>query len=88
VYPFPATEDILRTAASGLKELGGDLLGVDYAHSVTLENRDSVQSGNNDANGVDNMGGAHCVTITNGDRDRLKPSQWLNDTLVDFWMRW
>jgi len=31
-YPFPANEKDLSAAASGLKELGGDLLGLDHDH--------------------------------------------------------
>lgn len=31
---------------------------------------------------------AHFVTISVEDAKRLAPGQWLNDTLVDFWMMW
>ena len=30
----------------------------------------------------------HFVTITVEDYDRLDPGEWLNDSLVDFWMQW
>jgi Ulp1 family protease len=30
----------------------------------------------------------HYLTIREDDRERLQPGQFLNDTLVDFWMSW
>jgi len=33
-------------------------------------------------------GRAHILTITVEDRDKLNPGEFLNDTLIDFWMRW
>jgi hypothetical protein len=34
------------------------------------------------------LGRSHILTITAQDRDILNKPQFLNDTLVDFWMRW
>ena len=31
---------------------------------------------------------AHYVTITEEDRAKYNPGQFLNDTLIDFWMKW
>jgi hypothetical protein len=33
-------------------------------------------------------GRTHILTITVEDRERLEPGEFLNDTLIDFWMRW
>ena len=30
----------------------------------------------------------HYVTIRVEDYERLEPREWLNDSLVDFWMQW
>ena len=30
----------------------------------------------------------HYVTILVKDYERLEPTKWLNDSLVDFWMQW
>jgi Ulp1 family protease len=85
VYPFDAKETELSAAASGLKELGGDLLGLDRAHAR------SVQGQLDEANTTERMkkpSRTHYVTIRDDDKERLCPGQFLNDTLVDFWMRW
>ena len=31
---------------------------------------------------------AHYVTVRVEDYERLEPMEWLNDSLVDFWMQW
>ncbi len=33
-------------------------------------------------------GSRHILTITDEDRFRLQPRKYLNDTLIDFWMKW
>jgi hypothetical protein len=33
-------------------------------------------------------GRTHILTITVEDRERLEPGEFLNDTVIDFWMRW
>jgi hypothetical protein len=37
VYPFDVEETELIAAASGLKELGGDLLGLDQANARSVQ---------------------------------------------------
>ncbi len=37
IYPFNVEEKELSVAASGLKELGGDLLGLDQANARSLQ---------------------------------------------------
>ena len=87
VYPFGVDEAILSEAASGLKELGGDLLGIDdmddtkppAASTPCTDVEDDVKG---------KSSRTHYVTIRDDDVERLCPGQFLNDTLVDFWMRW
>ena len=78
VYPFGVDEAILREAASGLKELRGDLLRVG-SHS-TESTTDTMQD--------DSIRRTNYITIREDDMERLGPGKLLNDTLVDFWMRW
>lgn len=78
VYPFGVDEAILREAASGLKELGGDLLGVGGHGTESTTN--TMQ--------VDAIRRTNSITIREDDMERLGPGKLLNDRLVDFWMRW
>jgi len=87
VYPFGVDEAVLSEAASGLKELGGDTLGVENVSTVDDTNQpadEEMQDINND--GDNNT--SYLLTIKNEDVERLCPGQFLNDTLVDFFMRW
>ena len=78
VYPFGVDEAILREAASGLKELRGDLLRVG-SHS-TESTTETMQN--------DSIRRTNSITIREDDVERLGPGKLLNDRLVDFWMRW
>ena len=78
VYPFGVDEAILREAASGLKELRGDLLRVG-SHS-TESTTETMQN--------DSIRRTNYIAIRENDMERLGPGKLLNDTLVDFWMRW
>jgi hypothetical protein len=82
-YPFPANEKDLSVAASGLKELGGDLLGLDHDHSAALNSRISTT---NERKTMQNR--THYIIIKGIDMEGLLPGGWLTDALVDFWMRW
>ncbi|KAL7551587.1 hypothetical protein ACHAWF_014773, partial [Thalassiosira exigua] len=92
VYPFNVDEKVLTEAATGLKELGGDLLGVDLAHGdaqlLDAEMPDQSVGGSGDDDNNEKYVRTHYVTIRQDDKDRLSPGEFLNDTLVDFWMRW
>jgi hypothetical protein len=93
VYPFGADKATLTEAASKLKELGGDPLGVDTPHDAgQLPGGAGTQdqAGGEDAtNGKEHSSSrTHYVTIRQDDKERLCPGQFLNDSLVDFWMRW
>jgi hypothetical protein len=83
VYPFDIDETLLSEASRGLLELGGDLLDVkeDDPSVEDQLNEDYVTKGTTKPR-------THHVTIRDEDYERLSPGQFLNDTLVDFWMHW
>jgi hypothetical protein len=84
VFPFDVDEESLSEASRGLLELGGDLLGV-------VEDEPSVEDQLEEddvTRGTKKPPRTHHVTIRDEDYERLSPGQFLNDTLVDFWMRW
>ena len=91
VYPFEANEATLTSATAGLKELGGDTLGVQTTR-VAGVNPSSAALADQDVIGAHAQvkGGArtHFITIKQDDRRLLDPGEWLNDSLVDFWMTW
>ena len=84
VYPFYVDEAMLSAAAADLKELGGDLLGLDQAE---VSARGQLVEGYV-AEEIKKPMRTHYVTIREDDKERLRPGQFLNDALVDFWMRW
>ena len=82
VFPFEVDEAVLIGSAAGLTELGGKLFG--------LEDGPPITETYNNATGDNKKppSRTHYVTICEEDKERLQPGQFLNDTLVDFWMRW
>ena len=82
-YPFHANENDLSAAASGLKELGGDLLGLDHDHSAAL-NSSIITT--NERKTKQNR--THYIIIKGIDMEKLLPGQYLSDIHIDFWMRW
>ena len=88
VYPFDTDESVLKRASAKLKELGGDTLGVE---SVV---EDAVTSVSAVAHGIEGDGSGksstrtHYITIREEDVERPSPGEFLNDSLVDFWMQW
>eukprot|EP01082_Thalassiosira_pseudonana_P009089 g8088.t1.2.5e17418a g8088 g8088.t1 contig27:163628-167782(+) len=93
VYPFKgADEEMLAEASTGLKELSGHHLGVkdemDVEEVEATANDSSDQNDDEATVEVKGSARAHYVTICQEDYNRLEPGQFLNDSLVDFWMRW
>jgi len=92
VYPFPfgVDEAVLKEAASGLKELGGDLLGLDDIDDSKPPADAAMQGVQSDVEegGKGKSSRTHYVTIRDADVAMLRPGEYLNDVLVDFWMRW
>ena len=83
VYPFLATDEELDSASDGLTEasnrLSSDAIIVDKTSALTCRNQISDTSA---------IYKTHMVTIRGEDFDRLAPCEFLNDTLIDFWMKW
>lgn len=79
VYPFEVDEAVLSRSAAGLTELGGKMFGLEVEPPVETDALSDYKKLPHRT---------HYITICEDDKDRLQPSQFLNDTIVDFWMRW
>jgi Ulp1 family protease len=99
VYPFEVAEEKLRNISSRFKELSGDRLGVaetvPYESTTEDEGEDAAQRNASDDEEDENTqvghygsSRSHYLTIREDEMERLEPGQFLNDTLVDFWMSW
>ena len=96
VYPFKgADEEMLVEASTGMKELSGHRLGVKDemdVEEVEATANDSSDQNNDEADEatveVKDWVRAHYVTILQVAYNRLQPGQFLDDALLDFWMRW
>jgi hypothetical protein len=76
VYPFVVDEAVLSEAAADLTELGGSLFGLDAASPPANTNKELPPRR------------THYTIIEMKDKDRLSPGTWLNDVIIDFWMKW
>eukprot|EP00970_Alexandrium_tamarense_P015004 scaffold4566_cov103-Alexandrium_tamarense.AAC.1 len=93
VYPFKgADEEMLVEASTGMIELSGHRLGVKDemdVEEVEATANDSSDQNNDEATvEVEDWVRAHYVTILQVAYNRLQPGQFLDDALLDFWMRW
>lgn len=88
VYPFHAPPEIFKAASETLTIASGP----DYNSfskddvttvAVVTEDLDKKEDSSSTV-----MGRTHLLTIHEEDADRLEPGEFLNDTLIDFWMRW
>ncbi len=86
VFPFKADEEVFSTAASNLNELR-EAREIPDGESVPL-----IQPQDSDLNETDvkvkGSSRTHYITIREVDIERLAPGEFLNDALVDFWMKW
>lgn len=82
VYPFAGDPKRMEAAAAGLTEAAGS-----SATSGVVATSKQGSSENTDGEGKSRHR-AHFVSITVEDYERLEPGEWLNDSLVDFWMQW
>ena len=81
VFPFQAHEAELNSAAKDLIEASGKLSADGdsmFARNPTSESKPAENP----------MAKVHTVTIHGEDYDRLVPCEFLNDTLIDFWISW
>lgn len=81
VFPFQAHEAELNSAAKDLIEASGKL----SADGDSMFARNPTSESNPAENP---MAKVHTVTIHGEDYDRLVPCEFLNDTLIDFWISW
>jgi hypothetical protein len=68
IYPFNVEETELSAAANGLKELGGELLGLDQANARSMQGQ--LDKGNT-AKRIKKPKRTHYVTIQDNDKERL-----------------
>merc|ERR1711968_251740 len=101
VYPFDENVDRIEQAAEGLTEASAKVPLVGDDTTDTNSDDDSEKgcasvAGTKLPNSDQDPGietttkkkRAHFVTLRVDDYTRLDPGEWLNDSLVDFWMQW
>ena len=83
VYPFAGNTDDIDEASKGLNEARGleYICSEETPNNMAASTKDSSQP-------IKYAGRDQFVTIKVEDCKRLEPCGWLNDNLVDFWMRW
>jgi len=92
VFPFKADDDEFSTAASKLNELklAREQTSVE-SERASIQPQDSnlnESQGENENERVKGSARTHYITIRDDDMERLEPGEFLNDSLVDFWMKW
>jgi Ulp1 family protease len=93
-YPFDGDKQLMERAAHGLTELNGLLSLEDETADGTNETQSiataAAAKGEDEDEEPNKKKSArtHNLTIKVGDFERLEPTEYLNDTLVDFWIRW
>jgi Ulp1 protease family, C-terminal catalytic domain len=80
VYPFNGDAAEIEKAAEGLTEARG----LDVPEDAGL----NVVSDADADDPAKFSGRGHYMTIRVADYERLEPGEYLNDTLIDFWMQW
>eukprot|EP00977_Amphora_coffeiformis_P006932 scaffold1511_cov170-Amphora_coffeaeformis.AAC.3 len=79
VYPFPGDKIAMEKAADGLVELSRFGLCNSPASTFPVDSEKEEESSGTRT---------HCLTISVKDCNRLAPETYLNDTLIDFFMKW
>lgn len=94
VYPFAGDRIEIEAAADGLNEASGNNRFA-FDNTRCPLNEESGQASETmdncwktDATRERLCQKGHKVTIMVKDCKRLEPTEWLNDSLVDFWMQW
>jgi hypothetical protein len=73
VYPFAGDKEMIEKAADTLNEAKANPIPYSVSRGAIKKGKGNRQ---------------HYVTVVVEDYERLYPGEWLNDTLIDFWMRW
>ena len=87
VYPFELDESAMEEAVLGLKELGGDSLGVESGDEEPPTDVRTQAQSDRDGAGIKESR-KHFITVYKDDTERLGAGKFLNDALIDFWMSW
>ncbi|CAJ1939071.1 unnamed protein product [Cylindrotheca closterium] len=103
VYPFTGDPTEIEAAADGLHEPSGKLK-INRGYSSDESDNESDQEEASKMHISNTPSGdlvdmkedtvskvkvrQHYVTLRVKDYERLQPEEWLNDSLVDFWMQW
>jgi Ulp1 family protease len=90
VFPFRligADQEEIDAAAKGLNELNSASLSRAIDPIGGGSNAKTAENDKGDSN-KKAYSQEHYITIQERDRALLQPREWLNDTLIDFWMQW
>ena len=93
VFPFKADEEQFHAAASDLNELkeARDLASASSERKTIMPQDSDLKEqpqAENETEIVKGSARTHYITIRDDDINRLEPGEFLNDSLVDFWMKW
>ena len=86
VYPFNATPDVLQEVNSIFVKSQESLST--HSEDKSSSERDTVIKEDDISIATGDMGRTHLLTIRGEDIERLEPGEFLNDTIIDFWMKW
>ena len=90
VFPFKADEEEFHAAASDLNELkeARELASAANERAPILPQDSDLNDPQSETEKVKGSARTHYITIREDDIERLEPGEFLNDALVDFWMKW
>lgn len=99
VYPFAGDKEMIEKAADSLTEARANSMLEQESEvdekSTTKEPPRSVspvpgtsEDSSDARQAIKTRGRAHYLTVRVDDYERLDHGEWLNDTLIDFWMQW
>jgi hypothetical protein len=90
VFPFKADNEVYFTAVSKLTELKlARESAIAESGLLSLQPQDSdLNEPQVEDEKVKGSSRTHYITIREDDIERLAPGEFLNDALVDFWMKW
>ena len=96
VYPFDEKQSIIEEATRSLCEPSGmscrfeseKVVWYKENHPSCHEQRATEQKAQLNPSSKQTKARTHYLTIRTEDLDRLNDDEFLNDTLIDFWMRW
>jgi hypothetical protein len=95
VYPFAGDKKMIEKAAKNLGEANANSMleqESEVDETATTHSVSPVPGTSDDSSdarqAIKTRNRAHYLTVRVEDYERLDPGEWLNDTLIDFWMQW